>query len=191
MSFGAVANEDSWTLKQLMGQLSEVRYARLSFIETKQAMFLTSDLVIEGNMEYRAPGYLEKVTVSPVNEKVVVDGDSMTVEKMTITGKHAGTLQKQYYSIQSHPALQAAVGGIRAVLAGNYETLDQNYLVEINGKREDWTLKLVPKSAEISAYVEKILLSGKEASILTYVTIQPDGDESVMHLTYQEIHKGL
>ena len=185
ISFAAIAVENSWTTKQLLHQLSEVSFAKISFVETKHSMFLTTDLVIEGNIEYRSPDYLEKNTLSPTPEKIVIDGDSMIVEKITEGGKNNTILRKNRYSIRSHPSLKATVGGILPVLAGNYGMLNENYEMVIDGLREGWTLKLVPKLTEILDYIGEINLSGKDAYILEYVIIQADGDESVMKLSYE------
>ena len=190
ISFAAIAVENSWTTKQLLHQLSEVNFAKISFVETKHYMFLTTDLVIEGNIEYRSPDYLEKNTLSPIAEKIVIDGDSMVVEKITEGGKNNTILRKNRYSIRSHPALKATVGSILPMLAGNYEVLNENYEMVIDGLREGWTLELVPKSTEFLDHIGKIILSGKDAYILEYVIIQADGDESVMKLSYEILNKG-
>lgn len=188
-SSNSMATEDTWTVRQLMQQLSKVSYARLNFVETRQSIFLSSDMVIEGSMEYRAPDYMVKTTLSPTTEKVVVDGDSMVVQKLRESGKKGAMLQTKRYSIQSHPVLQAAVGSIRSVLAGNYELLSKNYVIMMDGLYQNWTLELVPKSAKILEYVEKITLSGKDVQIRQYVTLQTDGDESVMKLSYEVLNK--
>ena len=181
---------DSWSVKRLMQELSEVRSANLKFVETRQSMYLSTDLVIKGNIKYRAPDYFEKVTLSPMVEKVVVDGDTLRVEKMSHAKKQDAVLETRHYSIESHPVLKATVGSIRYIMAGNAEMLDEYYDMVISGQCESWTLELTPKTAEISDYAHKIILSGNESSILKYVTIQTDGDESVMTLTYDTLNKG-
>lgn len=188
-SSNSMATEDTWTVRQLMQQLSKVSYARLNFVETRQSIFLSSDMVIEGNMEYRAPDYMVKNILSPTTEKIIVRGDSMVVEQFRGSRKNDEALHTKSYSIQSHPALRAAVGGIRSVLAGDYELLSKNYVIVMDGLYQNWTLELVPKSAEILEYVKKITLSGKDAQIRQYATLQTDGDESVMKLSYKVLKK--
>jgi len=70
----ANAAGSSWTVKRLMWELSQVSYARLNFVETRQSMFLSTDMVIEGSIQYRAPDHIEKVTVSPVSRKMISPG---------------------------------------------------------------------------------------------------------------------
>ena len=186
----ANAAGSSWTVKRLMWELSQVSFARLTFVETRQSMFLSTDMVIEGNIQYRAPDHIEKVTVSPMSEKIVVDGDTMLVEKLVYTRNHGAVVETKHYSIESHPVLKATVGSIRYILAGNSEMLGEYYEMSISGQCENWTLELIPRTVEISDYAQKIILSGNESSILRYVTIQADGDESVMTLTYDRLDKG-
>lgn len=186
----ANAAGNSWTVKRLMWELSQVSYARLNFVETRQSMFLSTDMVIEGNIQYRAPDHIEKVTVSPMSEKIVVDGDTMLVEKLGVARDHDAVVVTKHYSIESHPVLKATVGSIRYILAGNSEMLGEYYEMSISGQCENWTLELTPRTVEISDYAQKIILSGNESSILRYVTIQADGDESVMTLTYDRLDKG-
>jgi outer membrane lipoprotein-sorting protein len=186
----ANAAGSSWTVKRLMWELSQVSYARLSFVETRQSMFLSTDMVVEGHIQYRAPDHIEKVTISPMSEKIVVDGDTMLVEKLAYARDHDAVMETKHYSIESHPVLKATVGSIRYILAGNSEMLGEYYEMSISGQCENWTLELTPRTVEISDYTQKIILSGNESSILRYVTIQADGDESVMTLTYDRLDKG-
>ncbi len=185
LSINTLANEDDWTAEKLMFQLSQVKHAKLNFVETKQSIFLITDLVIEGTMEYKAPDYIEKNTLSPTVEKIVISGDSMDIERSSESGKVDKVVQTQHYSVQSHPVLKAGVESIRSLLAGNYDMLNQNYDMVLEGVRENWSLELAPKGPEILEYIEKITLNGEDTKIKKVVTIQADGDESVMELTYE------
>jgi hypothetical protein len=81
--------------------------------------------------------------------------------------------------------LKAAVESIQAMLAGDFTMLTENYILHLDGERESWQLNLVPKSAEILEHIEQINLAGVDTEIREIVTIQADGDESKMELTYQ------
>lgn len=189
-SSNSLATEDNTlTVHQLMQQLSQVIYARLNFVETRQSIFLSSEMLIEGQIEYKAPDYMVKNTLSPTVEKVVVDGDSIVIQKPSKIGRIDAPPQTKRYSVRSHPLLQAAVGGIRSVLAGNYELLSENYLINMDGLRQNWVLELVPRSDKLLEQVEKITLSGSGAQIRQYATLQADGDETVMKLSYEVLNK--
>ncbi len=181
----AVANEEVWDVKILMQRLSEVSHAEIDFVETKKSILLVTNVTLEGKMDYRAPDFIEKITESPFYEKVVINGDSMVVEKTVKLGKDDEIQQLQEFSVDSNPLLKAAVESIRAMLAGNFELLTENYILQLDGERNAWQLSLVPKSSEILEYIEQINLTGADTEIRKVVTIQADGDESKLELTYQ------
>ena len=176
--------QDEWGIEDLMGDLSRVKHAKLKFRETKKSIFLIINTTIEGNMEYRAPDYIEKNTLSPFLEKLVIDGDTMIIEKFPTTGKVDDAVRTQTYSVESHPMLKVAVESIRAMLAGNYTTLTENYQIVLTGPRSAWELSLVPTADDILEYIERINLSGEGTQIRKVVTIQADGDESTLELSY-------
>ena len=179
-----LADDSEWNVEALMHELSEVSHAKLDFTETKKSIFLITDTTIEGVMEYRAPDYIEKFTMSPFQERVIIDGDSMLIEKTLSSGKQEEVVIPQTYSVESHPALKAAIESIRAMLAGDVDILTAGYVATITGTRDNWELNLEPKEAEILEYIESISLSGEDIHIKKVVTIQADGDESKLELSY-------
>ena len=180
----AAAAEASWSVEQLMRELSEVKHAKLEFTETKQSIFVITDITTEGNMEYRAPDYIEKNTLTPFKERVVISGDSMEIKKEIDTGKMKELEQTQTYSVQSHPLLKAAIESIRALLAGNFTLLEENYIMILEGDRGSWNMSLAPKSEEILEHIQEIRLTGEGFEIREVVTIQADGEESKLELSY-------
>jgi len=185
MATGLIADDSEWNVEVLMRELSRVTHAKLDFIETKKSIFLITDTTLEGVMEYRAPDYIEKFTMSPFQEKVVIDGDSMLIEKTLSAGKQENMVIPQTYSVESHPVLKVAVESIRAMLAGDFEILTAGYIATLIGSRDNWELNLEPKEAEILEYIESINLSGKDIRITKVVTIQADGDASNLELSYK------
>ena len=177
-----------WNVEALMEALSEVESAELDFSETRKSILLITDLTTRGTMAYQSPDFIEKVTLSPFLETVTIDGDTMTLKKENDGGKQEGVVRSQAVSVQSHPLLKAAVESIRSMLAGDYETLRESYDVEMTGPRESWELTLVPKIDEILSHVSEIQLSGDDIRIAKVVTIQADGDESILALTYRNLN---
>ena len=183
----AQANQD-WTVETLMQALSEVEHAELDFKETRKSILLITDLTTRGTMEYRSPDFIEKVTLSPFMETVTIDGDTMTLKKENDSSKQDNVVRSQVVSVQSHPLLKAAVESIRSMLAGDYETLRESYDVSMTGSREAWELSLVPRIDEMLSHVAEIQLSGDDIRIAKVVTIQPDGDETLLALTYRNLN---
>ena len=184
-SFQCIASDDDWNAETLMKELSQITHVKLDFAETRSSAFLFIDLVVEGNMEYRAPDYLLKNTVEPVTERVLISGDEMLVEQVLKEGKGEETTLVRRYSVQSHVLLQATVESIRALLAGNFGMLVENFEMDLSGARDHWQLSLVPRSETILESVVKITLSGESTRVNEIVTIHADGDETILHLTYR------
>ena len=178
------SGSDQWNFETLMGELAEVTHARLEFAETKKSIFLIVDTTIEGEMEYRAPDYIVKETLTPFNEKVVIDGEYMSIEKTPSSGKSETQIGVQNYSVDSHPLLKAAVESMRAMLAGNYAMIKDNYDIDFQGERESWSLSLVPRQPQIQEHIERLDLVGSGTMIAKVVTIQADGDVTTLELSY-------
>lgn len=166
-----------------MQELAKVKHTKLKFTETKKSIFLITNTTTKGSIEYHAPNFIEKNTLSPFRERVVIDGDNMMLQKYRGTGKAENTISTQNYSVQAHPLLQASVDSMRQMLSGDFAMIDQNYEVEMSGVRENWALSLTPKTPEVQEYIERIDLTGADAQISMVVTIQADGDESTLKLS--------
>ena len=181
--YSAIGNE--WNISSLMSSLSDVTYAKLDFKETKRSIFIITDLIIEGTIEYKAPDYIEKNSFTPKIEKVIIEGDSMTIESTGKAGKVDAPVRTQNYSVKSHPILKAAVESIRAMLAGDLDLLQENYKIEFEGVQSDWKLNLIPKADDIREFIQQMNLSGNDTEIAEIVTIQADGDKISTELMYQ------
>ena len=168
-----------------MHQFSRTVHAKLDFRETRNSAFIVTDLVTEGNIEYRQPDYIEKNTVSPIVERIVIDGDSMSIEKAVHSRKGDDMVQIQKYPVQSHPVLAVAVASLRAMLGGNVVRIRKDFEIKLEGSRADWQLNLTPTNPEILKYFDQIVLYGNDARIQKVVSIQTDGDQSMLELTYQ------
>ncbi len=181
----AIADSDGWDVSGLMHQFSRIVHAKLVFKETRRSEFVMTDLVTKGHIEYRQPDYIEKNTVSPIVEKVVIDGDSMSIEKTGTVGKHDDMVQIQRYPVKSHPVLTITVESLRAILVGDIDRLNEGFEIKLDGSRTDWKLDLTPKTPEILKYFKQVMLYGSDARIQKVVLIQADGDQSTVDLTYQ------
>src|SRR4051812_34487838 len=62
-----------WGIEQLMQRLSQVKSARATFVERKHLRVLNAPIESSGTLVYTAPGYLEKITLKPRPESLVLD----------------------------------------------------------------------------------------------------------------------
>lgn len=165
-----------WGMRQLMADLARVKSSTARFTERKYMKVLTGPLELSGTLVYRAPDRLERNTVLPRPESMVVEHDTLTIE--TKGGK-----QRRTVALQDYPAIWAFVESIRATLAGNLQVLDRFYRVALEGKAENWRLRLTPTEPAMQALVSSIRIDGSRSRIDRIEIYEADGDYSVMTVT--------
>src|SRR5689334_17857762 len=66
-------------LQDLMARMAQVPERREAFREEKHFAALDTPLISSGQLVYRRPAYLGKITTQPDAETLVVDGDRLTL----------------------------------------------------------------------------------------------------------------
>ncbi len=167
------ATAAEWNAARLMQDLARQRGGKVAFSEKKYIALLDRPVESSGELIYQPPARLEKRTLKPKAESLVLDRDVLVVER----GKQKYTLQLQQY-----PEITAIVGTIRNTLAGDLATLEKQYRVELQGSPERWSLTLLPSDARIAAIVQKIVVLGTRDELREIEMLQADGDRSVMQI---------
>ncbi|CAB3964603.1 acyltransferase [Burkholderia aenigmatica] len=163
----------AWSLDRLMSTLAQHKSGRATFTETKYLSIATQPVESSGELVFVAPDHLEKHTLSPKPEHLVVDGDMLTVERNN---------RKYTLALARYPELGAFIDSIRATLAGNRFALEQVYKVALAGRGDDWTLTLTPLDSRMLKVVSTITLDGTRDVLRSVAIRQADGDHSVMRL---------
>ncbi|KWH51300.1 outer membrane lipoprotein carrier protein LolA [Burkholderia anthina] len=163
----------AWTLDRLMSTLAQHKSGRATFTETKHLSIATQPVESSGELVFVAPDHLEKHTLSPKPEHLVVDGDMLTVERNN---------RKYTLALARYPELGAFIDSIRATLAGNRFALERVYKVALSGRGDDWTLTLTPLDSRMLKVVSTITLDGTRDTLRGVTIRQADGDRSVMRL---------
>lgn len=162
-----------WTLDKLMWTLAQNKSGHASFVETKYLSIAAKPIESSGELSFAAPDHLEKLTVSPKPERLVVDGDKLTIER----NQRAYTIALTHY-----PELEAFIESIRATLAGNRYALERIYRIAVGGHGDEWTLTLIPLDSRMLKAVRTVTLDGTRDRLHTVVIELADGDRSVMQL---------
>ncbi|TMG80625.1 MAG: outer membrane lipoprotein carrier protein LolA, partial [Betaproteobacteria bacterium] len=130
MSHAALAQSDAgWGLTQLMQELRAVKSAHGKFVERKHLAVLSAPLEVSGTLAYTAPDRLEKRTEQPRVERLIVEGNRLTVEDPR---------RRRSYALEDNPPVRAFVESIRSTLAGDLDTLNRFYAVRLEGERTAW-----------------------------------------------------
>jgi hypothetical protein len=159
---------------ELFGMLAKHKPSRASFVEKKYLALLDKPVESRGELAFTPPDRLEKRTVSPKPERVLVDRQRITLER---AGKS--------YSMGLHdnPGVAVLVESIRATLAGDLAALTKTYSAAVGGDVAAWKLTLRPLDPAVSTLVERIEIGGAMDQVRTVEIFQNDGDRSVMTLT--------
>ena len=160
-------------LDAVMGLLAMRQHGRVEFIEQQFLAVLDHPIESSGELRYDAPDHLEKRTLLPRPENLVLAGGVLTVERRG--RKHAIDLHR-------YPQIQPFVESIRATLAGDRSALERIFHVEFAGSVERWTLILVPVDHQLARTVKQVQIDGSRDQLQRIEIRQADGDRSLMTL---------
>jgi outer membrane lipoprotein-sorting protein len=164
-----------WALTDLMSLLAQQKTGRASFIEKKYIGFLEKPLESSGELSFEAPNRLEKRTLKPRPESMLLDGDQLIV---TMYEKRPLTLR-----LQDRPGVAALVESIRGTLSGDIATLEKNYSVALSGVQSKWQLTLTPTTKSVAQIVREIRIGGVDANVKVIGFEQTDGDRLEMAIS--------
>ena len=165
---------DEWNLQSLMQELGGRATGKARFSEKKHLSVLDEPIEVSGTLAF-APGWLEKHTLQPRPERMIVDGGKLIIE----IGPERKTRRLR---LQDYPAIWGLVEGMRATLTGDLETLRRFYDIELHGTRGDWELLMIPSRSEVSAVVRLVSIRGGNGHITIIEVVQANGDRSVMRV---------
>ncbi len=166
---GSVAAEDS--LDKLMHRLSERRGGKAHFVERQYLSLLKTPVESSGDLYFEAPDHLEKRTLTPKPESVVIERGTLTFERGS---------RRRSVPLSSYPQLGAFIESIRATLAGDRAALEALYRLDLRDDARGWTLSLTPLDEPLARLVKNVRIAGHDDLIDSMEILRVDGDRSVM-----------
>jgi len=160
-------------LAGIMSDLAAMSGRRADFTEEKRLASLTTPLVSQGELLYRRPAYLEKTTTTPKPERLVVNGDVLTIQ----AGSDGVTRQ---IDLGSHPVVAAMVDTIRGTIAGDLATLQRYYTITEQGDRAAWHLTLIPVDPRMAKQIKVIDVTGRGIDVQRILTTEANGDQDLL-----------
>jgi outer membrane lipoprotein-sorting protein len=159
----------AFDIDQLMTELATHKGGRARFVEKRHVALLDKPVQASGEMVYSPPDRLEKRTLLPKPETLVLDKDMLSMER---------DKRKLSINLASRPEALAFVDSIRSTLSGNRKALEQNYRLNLQGDNGQWVLTLVPSEPAIAALLQRITVSGGKNQVRHIEYLQVDGDRS-------------
>mgnify|MGYP003673223961 CR=1 FL=1 len=170
-TFSTAALAAPLSLAQLMASLAKSPQGAATFTETKTISILEQPIESSGELLFIAPDRLEKRTLKPRTETVVLDGDILTVERGS---------RKHVLPLKNYPEVAGMIESIRATLAGDRTALEKIYHLALNGDHERWALELTPLDAKVRKVIARIRIEGTKDVVRSVNILQADGDSSLM-----------
>jgi hypothetical protein len=167
------APTDSRDLDQIMGMLAMRQHGRVEFIEQQFLAVLSHPIESSGELRYDAPDRLEKRTLKPRAETLVLSGGVLTVERA-----HS----RRVMDLHAYPQVLPFVESIRATLAGDRKALERVFRLDFAGSVSRWVLTLVPLESKVKQSLSQVRIDGAQDQLLKVEIRQPDGDRSLMTL---------
>jgi hypothetical protein len=167
----AIAAAPGQDLDQLMALLAKRQHGHVSFVEAHFLAVLDRPVESSGELLYDAPDRLEKRTLKPKPETVILEHGVITAHR----GHHTYVL-----NLSDYPQIVPLIDSIRATLAGDRASLEHFFKVTLDGSLEHWTLLLLPSDPSVRKSVKQIRIEGAQDAIHTVEIQQADGDRSLL-----------
>ena len=159
------------TLDALMSLLAKRQHGHVTFVEEHFIGVLDRPVESSGELLYDAPDRLEKRTLKPKPESVVLEHGVITAHR----GHRTYVL-----NLSDYPQIVPLIDSIRATLAGDRAALERAFKVSLEGDLESWKLLLVPSEPTVAKSVKEIRIEGARDAIHSVEIRQADGDRSLL-----------
>lgn len=167
----AVATESTADLDRVMSALAQRKHGHVSFEEQKFIALLDRPVESSGELMYDAPDRLEKRTIKPKPESLVLAGGIVSAQR----GRRHYVLDLKQY-----PQVVPFIESIRATLAGDRAALERVFEIDFAGNFEHWTLGLAPLDSKLAQTVKEIHIEGEKDRIHSVEIHEADGDRSLL-----------
>jgi hypothetical protein len=158
-------------LDRLMALLAKRQHGHVTFVEEHFLAVLDRPVESSGELLYDAPDRLEKRTLKPKPESVILEHGVITARR----GHRTYVL-----NLSDYPQIVPLIDSIRATLAGDRASLERIFKVTLDGPLEHWTLLLLPSDSSVAKSVKQIRIEGAQDAIHTVEIQQADGDRSLL-----------
>jgi hypothetical protein len=169
----AAAGTPPGDLDDVMALLAKRQHGRVEFVEQQFLAILDHPLESSGEMRYDAPDRLEKRTLLPKKETLLLSAGVLTEERAGHT---------RVIDLHRYPQILPFVESIRATLAGDRAALERVFHVDFFGSLQRWSLTLIPLDRELLRTVKQVQIDGSTDQLSKVEIRQADGDRSLMTL---------
>src|SRR3979411_2920334 len=149
------------------------RHGHVTFTEVQQLAMLDRPLQSSGELLYEAPDRLEKRTLRPQAQTLILEHDVLTARR----GRRTHVME-----LRDYPQVLPFIESIRATLAGDRAALERFFRVQFDGTLAAWTLLLVPVDATLAGAVKDIRIEGERDAIRPGESRQREGERALLSI---------
>lgn len=162
------------TLDSVLALLAQRRHGHALYTEQIDSPLLKRPLHTSGELFFDAPDRLEKKTLLPVPQDLIVEGDLLTI----VRGKHRASMQ-----LSDYPQLRPLLNGVRATLAGDRATLEKEFQLALTATGSTWSLELQPLVSEVKPLYKHIEIRGVDGNVQAVTLERVSGERTAMTLS--------
>jgi hypothetical protein len=162
-----------YSIDQLMADLARHKGGKVRFVEKRYLALLDKPVQASGEMVYTPPDRLEKRSMLPKVETLVLDKDKLSMER---------DQRRMTINLASRPEALAFVDSIRSTLSGNRAALEKHYALQLQGDTNRWILTLAPTDPAIAALLQRITVTGNNGQLRHIEYLLADGDRTELAL---------
>jgi outer membrane lipoprotein-sorting protein len=155
------------SLEALMRGMAGASAVVARFREVKRLALLSEPIEARGTLYFVPPARLARVTESPAETRLVIDGDRFTFDD----GSAA-----QAMDLSSNPVAREVVANFIVLWNGDLEALRERYEPRFETREAGWLLVLVPRRAPLRDVVARVTLEGSGRALTRMELVETAGD---------------
>jgi len=164
---------DDTLVKSVFEKIADAALNEMRYVEKKYSAFLDDSITLTGVLHYRPPDTVIREQKTPERMRIEIKGNVVNIERNE---------DNRTVKLNGAPALQVFVDSLRAILAGDLESIKAHYNIEFSGKVSAWKMLLRPRDNNLGGYIDNIKFEGKQGFINKIEVHEDDENWSEMTL---------
>ncbi len=149
----STALSQSSSLEDIAEQIQPNTDISGQFTQKKYIQILPQPLISTGRFQLQQSGELNWEVIEPIHSRLIFSRDGISQQ---VDGQDTQTL------ISKQTATLVIGKILRAILANDWQTLQQYFTIDVTQSDENWQLQLSPKEAFMQKAIKKISLFGNK-----------------------------
>jgi outer membrane lipoprotein-sorting protein len=170
------ASQQPDDVQALMSMLKRVERVEVAYRETVESGLIDTVISTRGRLVYAAPDAIRRV--SDQGDGFVLDGETI--------GLIADGEVVNEMDIADVKPLEAMIGALRAIFAGDLARLRQDYQLDYQVGDSQWTLNLTPRATGLSRLFQLMRITGDGAVIKGIAIHESNGDLRTLRMRLLE-----